>query len=126
MARIAIVCEPPDGGVAEHVFHLVRGLPAHGHEAVLFAPAEFKYAAELPMRVLPFRRDYAHPHEDARSLGRLYRALDGFDLVHSHSAKSGVIGRVAAKLAAAARACTRRTGSRSWGRCRRRGGNSAW
>ena len=98
MARIAIVCEPPDGGVAEHVFHLIRGLPAHGHEAVLFAPAEFKYAAELPMRVLPFRRDYSHPHEDARSLGRLYRALDGFDLVHSHSAKSGVIGRVAAKL----------------------------
>ena len=98
MARIAIVCEPPDGGVAEHVFHLMRGLPAHGHEAVLFAPAEFKYARELPMRVLPFRRDYAHPHEDARSLGRLYRAVDGFDLVHSHSAKSGVIGRVAAKL----------------------------
>ena len=98
MARIALVCEPPDGGVAEHVFHLVRGLPAHGHDPVLFAPAEFKYRDELPTRVLPFRRDYAHPHEDARSLGRLTRALGGFDLVHSHSAKSGVIGRVAAKL----------------------------
>jgi glycosyltransferase involved in cell wall biosynthesis len=98
VARIAIVCEPPDGGVAEHVFHLVRGLPAHGHEPVLFAPAAFKYRDELPVRVLPFRRDYAHPHEDARSLGRLVRALRGFDLVHSHSAKSGVIGRVAAKL----------------------------
>lgn len=98
MARIAIVCEPPDGGVAEHVYHLVRGLPAHGHEAVLFAPAEFKYRDELPTHTLPFRRDYAHLHEDARSLGRLTRALSGFDLVHSHSAKSGVIGRVAARL----------------------------
>ena len=47
------------------------GCPRTGTRPVLFAPAEFKYAAELPMRVLPFRRDYSHPHEDARSLGRL-------------------------------------------------------
>lgn len=103
MARIALVCEPPDGGVAEHVLRLVRGLPAHGHEPVLYAPAEFVHAAALraegfEVRTLPFRRDYAHPHEDARSLGQLVRALRGADLVHSHSAKSGVIGRLAAKL----------------------------
>ena len=37
MARIALVCEPPDGGAAEHVAQLARGLRAHGHEAVLRA-----------------------------------------------------------------------------------------
>lgn len=105
MARIALVCEPPDGGVAEHVLQLVRHLPEHGHTAVLHAPAEFVHrdalrAEGFEVRTLPFRRDYAHPHEDARSLGRLVRALRGSaDVVHSHSAKSGVIGRLAARIA---------------------------
>ena len=59
MARIALVCEPPDGGVAEHVARLAAGLGAHGHEAVVF-----------DSRRLPFRRDYAHPHRTrARSAG---------------------------------------------------------
>jgi len=99
VARIAIVCEPPDGGVAEHVLHLVQGLSAHGHEPVLYAPAEFVHSDTIEVRTLPFRRDYSHPHDDARSLGRLTRALKGVDLVHSHSAKAGVIGRLAARLA---------------------------
>jgi glycosyltransferase involved in cell wall biosynthesis len=87
MARIALVCEPPDGGVAEHVARLATGLGVHGHEAVVF-----------DSRRLPFRRDYAHPHLDARALGRLTRALEGFELVHAHAAKAGVIGRLAARL----------------------------
>jgi glycosyltransferase involved in cell wall biosynthesis len=87
MARIALVCEPPDGGVAEHVARLAAGLGAHGHDAVVF-----------DSRRLPFRRDYAHPHLDARALGRLTRALNGFDLVHAHAAKAGVVGRLAARL----------------------------
>jgi glycosyltransferase involved in cell wall biosynthesis len=87
MARIALVFEPPDGGVAEHVARLAAGLGEHGHEAVVF-----------DSRRLPFRRGYAHPHRDARALGRLTRALEGFDLVHAHAAKAGVIGRLAARL----------------------------
>jgi glycosyltransferase involved in cell wall biosynthesis len=86
MARIALVCEPPDGGVAEHVGQLAAGLRAHGHEPVVF-----------DARGLPLVRDYAHPWLDARALGALTRALAGFDLVHAHAAKAGVIGRLAAR-----------------------------
>jgi glycosyltransferase involved in cell wall biosynthesis len=88
MARVALVCEPPDGGVAEHVRHLAAGLPAHGHEAVVLGPD-----------VLPFRRDYRHPHRDARALGALARAVRGFDVVHAHAAKAGVLARLAAAVA---------------------------
>jgi len=93
MARIALVCEPPDGGAAEHAAQLARGLAAYGHEAVLFAPEAFAPAVDFVP--LTFRRDYAHPREDARALGRLARELRGFDLIHAHSAKAGVLGRLA-------------------------------
>src|SRR3954453_4198395 len=93
MARIALVCEPPDGGAAEHAAQLVRGLGAPGAEPVLFAPEAFAPAVDYVP--LTFRRDYAHPHEDARALVRLARELRGFDLVHAHSAKAGVLARLA-------------------------------
>jgi glycosyltransferase involved in cell wall biosynthesis len=86
VARIALVCEPPDGGVAEHVAQLAKGLPEHGHEPVVF-----------DSRRLPFVREYTRPDLDARALATLARALDGFDLVHAHAAKAGVIGRLAAR-----------------------------
>jgi glycosyltransferase involved in cell wall biosynthesis len=103
VARVALVCEPPDGGVAQHVRQLVLGLPAHGYEPVLLAPPEFAHLEELEgraeVRTLPFRRDYGHPQDDARALARLVPAVRGTALVHSHSAKAGVLGRVAATLA---------------------------
>jgi glycosyltransferase involved in cell wall biosynthesis len=86
--RIALVHEPPDGGVAEHVRLLARDLPGHGYEPVVLGPDR-----------LPFRRDYAHPHRDAQALGALIRALKHFDLVHGHAAKAGVLARVAGRAA---------------------------
>jgi glycosyltransferase involved in cell wall biosynthesis len=71
--------------VAEHVRQLARGLPEHGYEPVI-----------LDSRVLPFRRDYRHPHRDLQALGALARVLGRFDLVHAHSAKAGVLARIAA------------------------------
>ena len=94
MARIALVCEPPDGGAAEHVAQLARGLGAHGHDAVVFGPEAFAPALEGVVR-LPFRRDYGHPREDGRAFAMLLRELRGFDLVHAHSAKAGVLARLA-------------------------------
>jgi glycosyltransferase involved in cell wall biosynthesis len=96
--RVALVCEPPDGGVAEHVTQLALGLPAHGVDPVVFASPDFAFAERLPpgrLRTLPFGRDYAHPWRDARALGALARALRGFDLVHGHAAKAGVLARLA-------------------------------
>jgi glycosyltransferase involved in cell wall biosynthesis len=98
MPRVALVCEPPDGGVAEHVIRLVEGLPAHGYEPILLVPPEFKHATRHHV-TLPFRRDYGHPREDARSLRRIVQVARTADLVHSHSAKAGVLGRLAAAVA---------------------------
>jgi glycosyltransferase involved in cell wall biosynthesis len=60
---------------------------------VLYAPREF--APDVEFVPLTFRRDYAHPRDDARALVRLARELRGFDLVHAHSAKAGVLARLA-------------------------------
>jgi glycosyltransferase involved in cell wall biosynthesis len=100
VARVALICEPPDGGVAEHVAQLALGLGAHGHEPVVFASAGFRHAARVgEVHTLPFGRDYAHPHRDAETLRVLARELRRFDLVHVHAAKAGVVGRIAARLA---------------------------
>ena len=98
MARIALVCEPPDGGVAEHVRRLAAGLQAYGHEPVVFGPPSFA-GTVAAFHALPLRRDYAHPHHDAVALARLTRALRGFDLVHGHAAKAGVLARLAGAVA---------------------------
>jgi glycosyltransferase involved in cell wall biosynthesis len=103
VARIALVCEPPDGGAAQHVSWLALGLPRHGYEPVVLVPHDFAHLDEI-QRVcevvrVPFRRDYAHPHDDVHALARLVPLLRRTALVHTHSAKSGVLGRAAAMLA---------------------------
>ena len=92
MARVALVCEPPDGGVAEHVRRLALDLGAYGHEAVVFGPRGLAGAAELDaFHALPLTRDYSHPQRDAAALASLLRGLRGFDIVHGHAAKAGVL-----------------------------------
>jgi glycosyltransferase involved in cell wall biosynthesis len=103
MPRCLLVFEPPDGGVAENVMRLALGLPERGFEITVAGPEQALPYVELEGRVaihrLPFERGYGHPLRDAKAL----RALTGimrrgrFDLAHSHSAKAGVLGRLAAK-----------------------------
>jgi glycosyltransferase involved in cell wall biosynthesis len=101
VARVALVCEPPDGGVASHVRELALGLGAYGHEAVVFGPPGFAAASHVRFEPVPFTRDYDRPHRDAAALAALTRAVrrGGFDLVHAHAAKAGVLGRLAARAA---------------------------
>lgn len=105
MSRILLAFEPPDGGVAEQVVQLAEGLGAHGWTVELAGPERSSVrdrtvATVAAYHPLPFERGYGRPHRDALALAgllRLLRARD-FDLVHVHSAKAGVLGRLAAWL----------------------------
>ena len=99
--RVLLTFEPPDGGVAEHVLQLARELPSRGFEVELAGPheADFVYGQLPPgIRVhrIAFQRGYGNPRADARSARELARVVraGSFDLVHAHSAKAGVVGRI--------------------------------
>jgi glycosyltransferase involved in cell wall biosynthesis len=106
MRRVLLAFEPPDGGVAENVGQLAAGLAEWGWEAELAAPRESiaddrAAAAGLRIHRLDWARGYGNPQRDARSARELARCLrEGrFDLLHCHSAKAGVIGRMTGALA---------------------------
>ena len=98
--------EPPDGGVAEQVAQLAGGLGEHGFAVTLAGPADataYAIARERGIEVLPlpWARGYGAPRRDAATLRALIALLrrGRFDLVHAHSAKAGVLVRLAAPLA---------------------------
>jgi glycosyltransferase involved in cell wall biosynthesis len=99
--RVLLAFEPPDGGVAENVLRLAWGLPERGIEVALAGPEEAIIYPQLPAGTriarLPFERGYGHPLRDAEGLRRLAGLLQrgSFDLLHCHSAKAGVLGRLA-------------------------------
>ena len=106
MTRVLEVFEPPDGGVAQAVLQLARGLGAHGIQAEVAGPPDaIPYAAleaeGVRVHRLPLHREYSNPAHDARALRALVRVLRSsrFDLVHCHAAKAGALGRMAARLA---------------------------
>jgi glycosyltransferase involved in cell wall biosynthesis len=104
MPRVLLIFEPPDGGVAENVAQLALHLGHHGYEVEAAGPLEamtYGRLADAGVRVhrLPLVRGYGSPGRDAAALRGL-RALispDRHDLVHCHSAKGGVLGRIAAR-----------------------------
>ena len=103
--RCLLAFEPPDGGVAENVMRLALGLPERGWEPWVAGPEEAIVHPELeragvPTARLPLVRGYGSPGSDGRALRRLTGILarERFDLVHCHSAKAGVLGRIAARL----------------------------
>jgi glycosyltransferase involved in cell wall biosynthesis len=106
VARVLHTFEPPDGGVAEHVVQVCAGLAARGHEVVVAGPRETPVyapleAAGVRCERLPVGRGYERPQDELRAVRQLTGLLrgGGFDLAHCHSAKAGVLGRVAAARA---------------------------
>jgi glycosyltransferase involved in cell wall biosynthesis len=106
LARVLLVFEPPDGGVAENVMQLALRLAEHGFEPEVAGPPESIVYPRLelggvPVRRLSFARGYGKPRQDARTLRSLVSLIrrGRFDLVHCHSAKAGALGRAAARLA---------------------------
>jgi glycosyltransferase involved in cell wall biosynthesis len=104
MSRVLLAFEPPDGGVAENVLQLARGLGAHGWEVELAGPLEARIypdasAAGVRIHRLPFVRGYGSPRDDLAALRGLRALLrnGSYELVHCHSAKAGVLGRLAAR-----------------------------
>jgi glycosyltransferase involved in cell wall biosynthesis len=103
VAHCLLVFEPPDGGVAEHVRQLAVGLDGRGWRVTVSGPRESMIypaldRAGVPVVRLPLRRGFAHPAHDLAALGRLLRLVRRLrpDLVHLHSSKAGVLGRLAA------------------------------
>jgi glycosyltransferase involved in cell wall biosynthesis len=102
MRRLLLVFEPPDGGVPAHVLELALRLQEHGWSPFVAGPAhspmyvDFE-RARLPIVKLPMGREN-DPRRYGASLRRLVGLLRGgrFDLLHVHSSKAGVIGRLAA------------------------------
>jgi glycosyltransferase involved in cell wall biosynthesis len=104
--RALLVFEPPDGGVAENVLQLALRLARHGWQPEVAGPPrampyERLDAAGVPVHRLPFVRGLRSPRQEARVLRALTRMLRAgrFDVVHAHSAKAGVLGRLAARRA---------------------------
>ena len=105
MTRVLLVFEPPDGGVAEQVKQLALNLGRWGFDVELAGPEESIIypaleAAGLPFARLPFERGYGSPGRDSAALRRLTGVLRARRpaLAHCHSAKAGVLGRIAGRL----------------------------
>ncbi len=98
------------GGPAIHVILLTSGLAARGYETRLLVGTEGEREGNLfdfadkegvqCLRVAGLGREI-RPLSDLRALLHLYRIIRDFspEVVHTHTAKAGFLGRVAARLA---------------------------
>jgi glycosyltransferase involved in cell wall biosynthesis len=97
VARVLLVHQPIDGGVARHVSDLAAGLPAHGLEVFTAGPAPAQPAADPERHVrLNLQRAIAG-RADLQSLHEFGRIVDALrpDLIHAHSSKAGAVARLA-------------------------------
>ncbi len=103
--RIAYVVTRADavGGATVHVLEMARAMLARGHKVAVFVGGEGPAGRQLaeagaPVRGLRFLRRPIRPGRDLLALLELTAALRDFqpDLVSTHTAKAGWIGRAAA------------------------------
>ncbi len=102
--RIAYVITRADavGGASIHVRDMAAGMLSRGHEAMVFVGGEGPVTEQLkttgvPFRPLRFLQRAVNPVRDARAFAELAAALAEYrpDLVSTHTAKAGWIGRAA-------------------------------
>jgi glycosyltransferase involved in cell wall biosynthesis len=93
------------GGDTLYLFALAERMRDYGGEVYVgtTAPETIHVARQkgLPVIEIPSLRRAIHPKHDLMALWQVFRACRRyrFDLVHTHTAKPGFIGRIAARLA---------------------------
>jgi glycosyltransferase involved in cell wall biosynthesis len=101
MPRVLMAFKAPDGGAAENVVQLARGLGGHGWEVELAGPLSASVYERVPASIrvhrLPITGGYGPLRADASALGGLIglARAGGFDLLHAHSAQPSVLARLA-------------------------------
>ncbi|MFY9588981.1 MAG: glycosyltransferase family 4 protein [Actinomycetota bacterium] len=97
---LLLITHASPGGAQDTVTALADGLPQHGFEVdVATGPGPAGDAGlEHEARVLPHLRRELRPGTDLRAYGEIRRliAAGNYDVVHTHSSKAGVLGRLAA------------------------------
>jgi len=95
----------PIGGAQIHVRDLATAMQARGHAVLVLTGGQGPFLDDLRARsirtiVLEHLTVPIRPLEDLRALREMRSGLEAFgpDLVATHSAKAGVIGRMAARL----------------------------
>jgi len=111
--RVALVLEATEGGTRRHLDLLVSYLSRTMFDLTVVcstlrdpsirADLEKYRAAGVEVRIVPMTRSI-RPVGDLCNLWRLFRLIrrEQFDIVHTHSSKAGILGRIAAKCAGGA------------------------
>jgi len=99
--RIAYLVRPTEGGIRAHVLALLSQIDRSRFEPVLICPPTvslFHEAEKIGIQVLPLDIvGEINPRRDFRCVVQLRRILKRIrpDIFHMHSAKAGLIGRIA-------------------------------
>ncbi|MGI8818668.1 MAG: glycosyltransferase family 4 protein [Gemmatimonadales bacterium] len=105
--KIAYIVTRSDliGGAQVHVRDLAAALTGHGHEAMVLTSGSGPYVDALRaagVETIPLKHLQAaiRPLQDARALLEIHSTLKRLkpDLLSTHSSKSGILGRAAARL----------------------------
>lgn len=93
------------GGAQKHVYDLIRGLDGEFGMAAAAGSGGFLTqsleALSVPVYALQHMRHSISPAADARAIRELLTVMREYqpDLVHVHSSKAGLLGRIAARIA---------------------------